>query len=83
MKTAAKLKLDANVQSVLGALNEICILVPDMHPASRKELAAYLRQIADAFTAEAPDETKVPRIDEVTMNMSDISLVMLDTFCLE
>lgn len=81
MKTAVKpIKVDADVQTVLDALNDICILVSDMHPASRKELTGYLTQTADAFKAEAPEETKVPGIDEVTLNMADISQVMIDTF---
>lgn len=82
MKTATKSlnKINADVQIVLDALQEICIVVPDMPDSARKELSAYLTQLADAFKAEAPEETKVPRIDEVTMNMADISRVMLDTF---
>lgn len=80
MTKAAKLK-SPNVWNVLDALNtvqeEIC---NNMNKAELRELGRELNKVAKAFEANAPEETVVPAINEVTMSMSDLARTILDSY---
>ena len=69
-----------NVLNVLGAINLIQSEMEAMNKAERQELGRYLNLMADAFTANAPDETVVPGIKEVTMSISDVARCLIDTY---
>lgn len=69
-----------NVVEVLKAMNTLQVCISDMNKAERKELAGYLGQMASAFQADAPEETKIPHLDEVSMSISDVARTVIDSY---